>query len=85
MLWRPSTSGVRPLVNQQPSIKKRRIGTPGFWILIAVGAVIAVCVLAILVDSAVYYNKVHAGISVSGIDLGGKTKSRGHRLDRQPC
>jgi Putative peptidoglycan binding domain len=61
-------------VNEQPSIKKRRIGTAGFWILIAVGAVIAVCVLAILVDSVVYYNKVHAGISVSGIDLGGKTK-----------
>ncbi len=61
-------------MNEQPSIKKRRIGTPGFWILIAVGAVIAVCVLAILIDSAVYYNKVHAGISVSGIDLGGQTK-----------
>ena len=61
-------------MNQQSSIKKRRIGTPGFWILIAVGAVIAVCVLAILVDSAAYHNKVHAGISVSGIDLGGQTK-----------
>ena len=61
-------------MNQQPSIKKRRIGTPGFWILIAVGAIIAVVVLAILIDSAVYYNKVHAGVSVSGIDLGGQTK-----------
>ncbi len=61
-------------MNQQPSIKKRRLGTTGFWILIAVGAVVAVFVLAILVDSAVYYNKVHAGISVSGIDLGGQTK-----------
>ena len=61
-------------MNQQPSITKRRIGTPGFWILIAVGAVIAVCVLAILIDSAVYYNKVHAGIGVSGVDLGGQTK-----------
>ncbi len=61
-------------VNQQPSIKKRRIGTPAFWILIAVGAIVAVFVLAILVDSVAYYNKVHAGISVSGIDLGGQTK-----------
>lgn len=61
-------------VNQQPSIKKRRIGTPGFWILIAIGAVIAVFVLAILIDSASYYNKVHGGVSVSGVDLGGKTK-----------
>ncbi len=61
-------------MKEQPSIKKSRMGTPGFWILIAVGAVIAVCVLAILIDSAVYYNKVHAGVSVSGIDLGGQTK-----------
>jgi vancomycin resistance protein YoaR len=61
-------------VNQQPSIKKRRIGTPGFWILIGVGAIVAVLVLAILVDSVAYYNKVHSGISVSGIDLGGQTK-----------
>ena len=63
-------------MDEQPSIKKRRIGTPGFWILLAVGAVIAVCVLAILVDSVVYYNKVHAGISVSGLDLGGQTKGQ---------
>jgi len=61
-------------VNQQPSIKKRRAGTPAFWILIAVGAVIAVFVLAILVDSAAYHNKVHAGISVAGVDLGGQSK-----------
>jgi vancomycin resistance protein YoaR len=61
-------------VNYQPSTKKRRIGTPGFWILIVVGAVVAVCVLAILVDSARYYNKVHAGVSVSGIALGGQSK-----------
>ncbi len=32
-------------------------------------------VLAILVDSAMYYNKVHSGISVAGIDLGGQTKT----------
>ena len=61
-------------MNQQPSIKKRRAGTPAFWILIAVGAVIAVFVLAILVDSAAYHNKVHAGISVAGVDLGGQSK-----------
>jgi vancomycin resistance protein YoaR len=75
MLWRPSISGVIAFVNQQPSIKKRRMGRTGFWILIAVGTLIAVCVLAILIDSAVYYNKVHAGVSVSGVDLGGQTKA----------
>jgi hypothetical protein len=42
--------------------------------LISVGALIAVCVLAILVDSALYYNKVHSGVSVSGVDLGGQSK-----------
>ncbi len=31
-------------------------------------------VLAIVIDSALYYNKVHAGVSVSGVSLGGKTK-----------
>jgi vancomycin resistance protein YoaR len=32
------------------------------------------CVLAVVVDSALYYNKVHAGVSVYGVDLGGQTK-----------
>jgi vancomycin resistance protein YoaR len=32
-------------------------------------------VLAVLIDSALYYNKVHSGISVAGVDLGGKTKA----------
>ena len=60
---------------QHANIKKSRVGTPGFWALIAVGAVVAIVVLAILVDSAVYYNKVHAGVSVNGIALGGQTKT----------
>jgi vancomycin resistance protein YoaR len=66
---------VEALVNQQLAIKKRRTATPGFWALIAVGVIIVIVVLAILVDSAVYYNKVHAGVSVNGIDLGGQTKT----------
>ena len=61
-------------MNQQPTIKKRLIGTPGFWILVAVGAIVAIFVLAILIDSTAYYKKVHAGISVAGVDLGGQTK-----------
>jgi vancomycin resistance protein YoaR len=65
------------LVNQQQTVNKRRIGrigTPSLFILIAVGAVIALFVCAVLVDSALYYNKVHSGISVAGVDLGGQTK-----------
>jgi vancomycin resistance protein YoaR len=63
------------LVNQQQANKKRLTATPGFWALIAVGVIVVIVVLAILVDSAVYYNKVHAGVSVNGIDLGGQTKT----------
>ncbi len=33
-----------------------------------------VVVLAIVIDAALYYNKVHAGVSVAGVSLGGKTK-----------
>jgi vancomycin resistance protein YoaR len=45
-----------------------------FWILIAVGSIVAVCVLAILVDAAAYYNKIHTGVSVSGHNMGGLTR-----------
>ncbi len=44
------------------------------WILIALGVVIALCVLAILVDAGVYYNKIHAGVSISGHNMGGLTR-----------
>jgi vancomycin resistance protein YoaR len=74
MLWRPSTSGVRPPLNKHPISRRGETGAVGLWILVAVGTIIAVCVLAILIDSAIYYNKVHAGVSVEGIDLGGKSQ-----------
>ena len=62
-------------MNQQTGIKKRRTGTPAFWSLIAVGAIIFIVVFAILIDSAIYYNKVHSGVSVAGVSLGGQTKT----------
>ncbi len=43
-------------------------------ILIAVASALAVIAFAYLIDSAIYYNKVHAGISVSGLSLGGLTR-----------
>jgi len=64
------------LVNQKRTVKKRRLGTPGFWGLITLGTIIAIVVLAILIDSAAYYNKVHTGVSVDGIELGGQTKAQ---------
>lgn len=42
--------------------------------LVAVGTIVALCVLAIVIDAALYYNKVHAGVSVSGVGLGGLTQ-----------
>ncbi len=54
----------------------RRIRRSGWvtWILIALGVVLALCVLAILVDAGVYYNKIHAGVSISGHNMGGLTR-----------
>lgn len=43
-------------------------------ILMAVGAVVVIVVLAIVIDSAVYYNKVHAGVSISGHSVSGLTR-----------
>ena len=56
---------------------KRRTGRPSLllWAMVGVGALVCLFALAILVDSALYYNKVHSGINVAGVDLGGKTKA----------
>jgi vancomycin resistance protein YoaR len=37
--------------------------------------IIIIVVLAIVVDSALYNNNVHSGVSVAGIDLGGQTEA----------
>jgi vancomycin resistance protein YoaR len=51
--------------------KQRGVRLP---IIIAVGAIVALVVLAIVIDSAVYYNKIHAGVSVEGTSLSGSTR-----------
>lgn len=61
-------------MREQALPKKGRRRNTRLGILIAVGAVILVVVLAILVDSALYYNKVHAGVSVAGVSLSGMTR-----------
>ncbi|MBN1321200.1 MAG: VanW family protein [Thermoleophilia bacterium] len=53
--------------------EKRRRARRRLGILIAVGSVLALFVLAILIDSALSYNKVHTGVSVAGHDIGGLT------------
>lgn len=51
--------------------------------VIAAAAVLVLLLVAYLVDSAVYYGKVHAGVSVAGLSLGGLTRDEAaSALDR---
>lgn len=61
------------MAKKRPS-KKRRRGRGRLRVLIAIGSVIALFGLAALIDSALYYNKVHAGVTVSGHPVGGLTR-----------
>jgi len=54
--------------------RRRRGGRVRLGAFIAVGAIVGICLLAIVIDSALYYNKVHAGVSVAGTSLGGLTR-----------
>ncbi len=47
-----------------------------FWVLIAVAAVLVICASAVLADWLLYYEEVHAGVSVYGVDLGGMTQDQ---------
>lgn len=55
--------------------RRKRPSPVRFWLIAGAGVVVFLLVLAILIDSAAYYNKVHAGVSVAGVELGGKTKA----------
>jgi vancomycin resistance protein YoaR len=55
-------------------MEKRKRRRKRLSVLIAVGSVVAFIVLAILVDSVLYYNKVHTGVNVSSLSLGGLTR-----------
>ena len=45
----------------------------------------AIVVLAIVIDSALYNNKVHAGVSVSGVSLSGMTKDEASPPSMPTC
>ncbi len=62
------------MMNQNTKTKLRH-SRAAFAALIAVGAIIGIVVLAIVVDSALYYNKVHKGVSIEGVDVGGMTRA----------
>ncbi len=59
------TGGIRGLV--------RNVGGLPKPLLITAGALIFVIALTIILDSAMFYGKVHAGVTVAGQGLGGKT------------
>jgi vancomycin resistance protein YoaR len=52
-------------------------------VLIGVAALGFVIVLTMVIDSASYYNKVHAGVSMGGQDLGGSTYDQAVELVNQ--
>jgi vancomycin resistance protein YoaR len=54
--------------------EKRRRGRRRLRIFIAACAVIVVLLLGLLIDSALYYGKVHTGVSVAGQSLSGLTR-----------
>ncbi len=54
--------------------RRRKVVRRRLRALIVIASVLAVVAFAYLIDSAIYYNKVHAGVSVSGLKLGGLTK-----------
>jgi vancomycin resistance protein YoaR len=61
-------------LRNRSATQKRRRGRKRLRVLIAVGSIVALFVLAMLIDSALYYNKVHTGVSISGISMGGLTR-----------
>jgi vancomycin resistance protein YoaR len=63
-----ASSRARPSGRPRASVR-------ALWAATIVGIVVIVVSLAIVVDAAVYYGKVHAGVSVAGVDLGGHTRA----------
>ncbi len=64
-IWSQSSEGLRSLI--------RKIGALPRPFLVGVAAFAFVVLLTMLMDSALYYNKVHAGVSMAQQSLSGKT------------
>ena len=61
-------------MSNQSASQKRRRGRKRLRILVAAGSIVFLILLGALIDSALYYNKVHAGVSISGHTVGGLTR-----------
>jgi vancomycin resistance protein YoaR len=71
-------------LSKEVPAKKRRRRRRRTLIVAAIGAVVFLFLLALLIDSTLYSGKVHAGVTVSGIELGGMTAAEAKAaLDKQ--
>jgi vancomycin resistance protein YoaR len=62
---------------EQETVKSRRLTqTWWFWVLIAVAVVVVLFAAAILADWLVYYDEIHAGVTVAGVYLRGMTEEQ---------
>jgi vancomycin resistance protein YoaR len=66
---------VEPRVQEASSTKKPFTKTVWYWVLMVLGGLVALCAIVVLADAAIYYGKVHDGVSVYGVDLAGKTRA----------
>ncbi len=67
-------SGAGYSLTKLSKAEKRKRGRRRLRILIAASTVVAVLLLGLLIDSALYYGKVHAGVSVAGQSMSGLTR-----------
>lgn len=66
--------GVRAFLTKMTAAQKRKRARKRLRVLITVGSVVFILLLGFIIDSALYYNKVHAGVTVSGHSLSGLTR-----------
>jgi vancomycin resistance protein YoaR len=60
--------------------RRPKLSLTQFRALLITGVLVAILLLAILVDAGVYYNKVHSGVRVSEQNLGGLTRDEATAL-----
>ena len=58
---------------KESRVARHRRSRPYLYAVAAVGAVVLIVALAILVDSVIYYNNIHAGVTIAGQDVSGKS------------
>ena len=69
-----SISGVWPFLRNRSATRERRRGQPRRRVLFVIGSIVALLLLGLMIDSVLYYNKVHAGVSIAGRGMSGLTR-----------